>query len=107
MVQKRFIAKAKIECYRCLEMLDDGKSLKEVLIDHEDCHGWTHCEIDCCGPCPFCGWCDMGEDEDEDEDYSEEGPDHWRDKELMEDDGVDYKSDYKVDVEEYILSKNR
>ena len=42
-------------CYKCKELIKEGRSMKYVLGDHDDCHGWTHCGDECCGPCSFCG----------------------------------------------------
>lgn len=39
-------------CYACRVRLADGNPWDGVLAQHEDCHGWQHCE--CCGDCPTC-----------------------------------------------------
>ncbi len=49
-------------CSTCQEEWNDSKQTAEdarrIRAAHYDCHGWTHCEVECCGPCPTCGWCD-------------------------------------------------
>ena len=46
-------------CHACVELWKDSstKTAREIWNDHRDCHGWNHCECNCCGPCPYCGWC--------------------------------------------------
>ena len=61
----------------CLESWEDSdKQPEDILIirsAHNSCHGWNHCHIDCCGPCPYCGYCDGLEEEivPEDPEYTE------------------------------------
>jgi hypothetical protein len=75
------------ECRRCLSLWDESNKttadIKKIRQSHYNCHGWTHCSIDCCGPCPTCGYCDgldeeewnynedTGQMEEEDPEYSE------------------------------------
>tara|TARA_R110002110_G_scaffold206061_2_gene418223 strand:- start:45 stop:383 length:339 start_codon:yes stop_codon:yes gene_type:complete len=71
-----------IPCHRCLKSWEDSdkqpKDIRRIRSNHNSCHGWNHCHIDCCGPCPYCGYCD-GLDEwelDEDGDIIPENPEY-------------------------------
>lgn len=61
------------ECRSCITLWKDSdktpEDIRTIRQRHNSCHGWNHCSIDCCGPCPFCGYCD-GLDEEE-WDYNE------------------------------------
>ena len=50
------------DCHQCAELWEESEKrpedLRRIRSAHNNCHGWTHCEIDCCGPCPYCGWCE-------------------------------------------------
>ena len=65
------------ECHRCSELWEESEKrpedIRRIRSAHNDCHGWTHCDIGCCGPCPYCGYCDGldFEEEEEDPEYSE------------------------------------
>lgn len=49
-------------CYTCQELWEEcdqtAEDAKRIRAAHYDCHGWNHCDIQCCGPCPTCGYCD-------------------------------------------------
>lgn len=57
-----------VECRSCLTLWKDSEKTPEdvgrIRREHNGCHGWNHCSIDCCGPCPVCGYCDGLEEED-------------------------------------------
>lgn len=63
-------------CPACVELWKDSstqtlhswrmtQTAREIWNDHRDCHGWNHCECNCCGPCPYCGFCFDGDDWEE------------------------------------------
>lgn len=44
------------ECSTCKSLAESANITQERLDDlHEDCHGWYHCEPECCGGCIYCG----------------------------------------------------
>lgn len=45
------------DCYRCEDMERGGKSIEDMVEEHDNCHGWNHCGPECCGECPYCGVC--------------------------------------------------
>lgn len=42
-------------CWQCEELLKQGKEQKEIIEQHDNCHGWYHCGGECCGCCSVCG----------------------------------------------------
>ena len=50
------------DCYRCQELWEESDKtaadVRRIRGLHYDCHGWTHCDMGCCGPCPTCGYAD-------------------------------------------------
>lgn len=49
-----------------------GKGCCNDELQHADCHGWTHCESSCCGPCPYCGESADSSEEPDDDDYDDD-----------------------------------
>lgn len=43
------------KCWQCQELLKGNKTQEQINKAHEDCHGWYHCENECCGGCSVCG----------------------------------------------------
>ena len=45
------------ECRSCIALWKDSDKTPEdvgrIRQEHNSCHGWNHCSIDCCGPCPI------------------------------------------------------
>jgi len=56
------------QCYSCVNLWKNSDktviAIKTIMEKHRGCHGWNHCHIDCCGPCPTCGYCDGLDDDD-------------------------------------------
>ena len=96
------------DCHRCSELWEESEKRPEdtrrIRSAHNDCHGWTHCDIDCCGPCPYCGYCDgldeeewnynkdTGQMEKDDPEYSES-----KSRDNTEYTDADWKQDSKYD----------
>ena len=68
------------ECRSCITLWKDSdktpEDIRTIRQRHYSCHGWNHCSIDCCGPCPVCGYCDgldevTGQMEELDPEYTE------------------------------------
>ncbi len=93
------------ECRKCLSLWSvcekTAADVKRIRHQHYNCHGWTHCSEDCCGPCPYCGWCEgldeeewkynevTGQMEEADPDYSE--------AKLKDTTGIDWDLDVNYD----------
>lgn len=37
----------------------DAEGWPEVEAEHANCHGWYHCDPECCGGCPTCDFVDV------------------------------------------------
>ena len=68
------------DCHRCEALWEESEKRPEdiriIRSAHNSCHGWNHCHIDCCGPCPYCGYCDGLDDWDLDENEVPEDPEY-------------------------------
>ena len=53
------------QCHSCLSLLKEGMLPSSIREAHNQCHDWTHCDIYCCGPCPYCGYAFDPDDEEE------------------------------------------
>ena len=92
-------------CHRCEEMWGESekrpKDIRIIRSAHNDCHGWNHCHIDCCGPCPYCGYCDgmdgwgLAEDGETNAFHFTEDPEY---SEVKLQDNIEYtEADWKQD----------